>query len=245
MKNRLFVIVIVICIICTVFATVLASPEQIIALKATYKILLKGTECTFENPPLVVNGRTYLPLRATGELLGVDIVWNEELRRVEIGENKSSAKINNVVVPVYSKDKVNVSIGSVTGKKGESVLIPVQLNNIPAKGIFGGRIELLYDKANIDIESVSSGSIVPDALVTFSHNINKDQGIVRLTFSTLASGTEKYITSNGEYALIKAKIKSDARSGNSAIRFVYGGYFEDKDIVRSEAAFTEGYVRIE
>jgi hypothetical protein len=32
----------------------------------------------------VIDGRTYLPLKAIGDVLGVEIKWNEELFRVEI-----------------------------------------------------------------------------------------------------------------------------------------------------------------
>ena len=35
-------------------------------------------------PPLVVNGRTYIPLRAATELMGMDVKWDNETRTVTI-----------------------------------------------------------------------------------------------------------------------------------------------------------------
>jgi hypothetical protein len=51
---------------------------------ATYPILINGTAFESENPPVVIDGRTYLPLRAIGEALGVGVEWNAELSQVEI-----------------------------------------------------------------------------------------------------------------------------------------------------------------
>jgi len=43
---------------------------------------------------VAINGRTYLPLKAIGDVLGVDVVWNEGLRRVEVAmsENQNGDK---------------------------------------------------------------------------------------------------------------------------------------------------------
>lgn len=56
------------------------------AQRANFEILVNGEKFNGENPPLVVDGRTYLPLRDTGKALGVPVNWNEAKRRVEIGE---------------------------------------------------------------------------------------------------------------------------------------------------------------
>ncbi len=56
------------------------------ALTASFPIFIRGTEFKPENPPVVINGRTYLPLKDTGDALGINVKWNEELSRVDIGE---------------------------------------------------------------------------------------------------------------------------------------------------------------
>lgn len=59
-------------------ATYTASP-------ATFKVLVNGKEFVSDPPALVVEGRTYLPLRAMGDALGVPVEWNAELGQAEVG----------------------------------------------------------------------------------------------------------------------------------------------------------------
>ena len=61
---------------------------------ATFKVMVNGKEFNSDPPALVVEGRTYLPLRAIGEALGVPINWNEELRQAEVGNQAPVAETN-------------------------------------------------------------------------------------------------------------------------------------------------------
>ena len=63
-------------------ATVLAANYQ--ALTATFPIYINGEEWQTDSPVVVIEGRTYLPLRALGEALSVDVKWNDKLFRVDI-----------------------------------------------------------------------------------------------------------------------------------------------------------------
>lgn len=55
------------------------------AVPADFKVLVNGEEFVSDPPALAVDGRTYLPLRAMGEALGVPVNWNEELHQAEVG----------------------------------------------------------------------------------------------------------------------------------------------------------------
>lgn len=55
------------------------------AVTAGFKVLVNGKEFTSDPPALVVEGRTYLPLRAIGDALGVPVNWNDELGQAEVG----------------------------------------------------------------------------------------------------------------------------------------------------------------
>ena len=61
-----------------------------------YKVVVNGEEFTSDPPPLEVDGRTYLPLRAMGDALGVPVNWNEELRQAEVGMISSNIDANEV-----------------------------------------------------------------------------------------------------------------------------------------------------
>ena len=61
---------------------------------ANFKVLVNGKEFRSDPPALVVNGSTYLPLRAMGEALGVPVNWNAELGQAEVGNSAPVANVN-------------------------------------------------------------------------------------------------------------------------------------------------------
>ncbi len=56
--------------------TVFAEVISFVAEKATFDVYVAGEKFESEKPPVVIEGSTYLPLKATGEALGVDVTWN-------------------------------------------------------------------------------------------------------------------------------------------------------------------------
>ena len=56
-----------------------------IANPVDFKVIVNGEEFVSDPPALEVDGRTYLPLRAIGDVLGVPVSWNEKLRQAEVG----------------------------------------------------------------------------------------------------------------------------------------------------------------
>ena len=92
-----------------VFATVgiTAFADEVrsfIAEKATFEIYVAGEKFESEKPAVVIDGSTYLPLRATGEALGVTVEWNAEKRRVEVGDVKENQEA--IVSPVPTSTPV-------------------------------------------------------------------------------------------------------------------------------------------
>lgn len=65
---------------------------------ASFKVFVNGKEFNSDPPALVVEGRTYLPLRAIGDALSVPVEWNSELNRAEVG-----TKAPSVVKSEYSR----------------------------------------------------------------------------------------------------------------------------------------------
>ena len=84
MKKRMSALAILVVVLLVSFLVVNAATESIIALIATFDIYVNGEKYQGENPPIVIEGRTYLPLRAIGDVLGIDVEWNQGLRRVEV-----------------------------------------------------------------------------------------------------------------------------------------------------------------
>ena len=74
----------------------IALAASYVAEPASFKVLVNGKEFTSDPPALVVNGSTYLPLRAVGDALGVPVVWNAELKQAEVG-NAPSEEVNKAI----------------------------------------------------------------------------------------------------------------------------------------------------
>lgn len=77
-----------------IFGAIGAAAVSYVANPVDFKVLVNGKEFVSDPPALEVEGRTYLPLRAMGEALGVPVVWNEELRQAEVGNSAPVAAEN-------------------------------------------------------------------------------------------------------------------------------------------------------
>jgi len=72
------------------FGTTGVFAAPLIAEIARFKILVNGVEFHSDPVPVVIEGRTFLPLRAMGNALGVSVEWNQELGQVEVGNSPST-----------------------------------------------------------------------------------------------------------------------------------------------------------
>lgn len=68
-----------------VLACTIALAASYVAEPASFKVLVNGKEFTSDPPAMVINGSTYLPLRAMGNALNVPVNWNAELNQAEVG----------------------------------------------------------------------------------------------------------------------------------------------------------------
>jgi len=101
-----------------VFATVgiTAFADEVrsfIAEKATFDVYVAGEKFESEKPPVVIEGSTYLPLKATGEALGVDVTWNEKERR-GFGDVKENQEAIVSPVPTSTPVPTNITVHATT-----------------------------------------------------------------------------------------------------------------------------------
>lgn len=102
---------------------------------ATFKVMVNGKEFNSDPPALVVEGRTYLPLRAMGEALGIPINWNQELNQAEVGNQAAVADKNQYsrnnpapidTVQIYTTNDYTISmriLKTVRGKEAFDMLL--------------------------------------------------------------------------------------------------------------------------
>src|SRR5690606_11339957 len=88
-----------------------------IAQEATFEIFVEGEKCESENPAIVVDGRSYLPLKAIGEALGVNVEWNGEARRVEIKTGKEIKTLGHFqkIKGIFDTDSGNAFLSEING----------------------------------------------------------------------------------------------------------------------------------
>ena len=94
------------------FCAIGALAISYVANPVDFKVLVNGEEFISNPPALEVEGRTYLPLRAMGDALGVDVNWNEELRQAEVGtkvEKTLDVKEDTFKQPVEALDELDMS----------------------------------------------------------------------------------------------------------------------------------------
>jgi len=69
----------------TAWPTLAATVKQYVATAANYPVYVNGAPYVDGDRPLLnVDGSTYVPLRAIGELLGAQVEWNQATREVHI-----------------------------------------------------------------------------------------------------------------------------------------------------------------
>ncbi|PYG86532.1 carbohydrate binding protein with CBMX2 domain [Ruminiclostridium sufflavum DSM 19573] len=147
------------------------------------------------------------------------------------------------VNPIDTKN-LNVSIGTASGKAGESVTIPVSFANVSKVNNVGTcNFYVTYDTGLLEATAVSAGTIVTNAGVNFSSSINKD-GSISFLFLDNTIGNE-LIKADGVFANITFKIKDTTKEVSTPVAFKAGGAFGDGSMTKlSTVIFTDGSVDI-
>lgn len=144
------------------FGTIGIFAAQYVANPVDFKVIVNGKEFTSDPPALEVEGRTYLPLRAIGDALGVPVNWNEDLRQAEVGNSAPVAESNQYsrtnpapvnTVQTYSKnysyspdDNYSVNIRVIEFLRGEQAY-----ENLKKKSVLYPAPEDGYEYMNVKV----------------------------------------------------------------------------------------------
>lgn len=107
----------------TIVSSTIAFAATYVANIASFKVFVDGEEFISDPPALVIEGRTYLPLRAIGDALGISVNWNEELRQVEVGDAPVK-ETNNVILEdnsEISKDEISTTKNDMYYKENSNI----------------------------------------------------------------------------------------------------------------------------
>jgi hypothetical protein len=133
--------------------TVGYAAGQYTAQKANFKVFVNGNEKTDwgEVPPLVVNGRTMLPLKSIGDSLGVNVRWDGQHNRVIVGKEPKIIPPASGVPSVIETDGVRISI--LSKYQGEYMFM-LRIENISDKNITIRKTDF-----RMDINPASTGVV--------------------------------------------------------------------------------------
>lgn len=109
-----------------------------VAQKATFNVYVDGQKFVSENPTVAIDGRTYLPLKETGEALGVDVNWNVDKKQVEINKKEEVISMpEDSSTSIATSEVVETSTLSPTPTSTISNLNTLIPQNIKLKEVLG------------------------------------------------------------------------------------------------------------
>ena len=221
-------------IITLIILTAFNLPSQ--ASTDTISVTLNGTELSFDQPPIAVNGRTLVPLRAIFESIGATVEWDQATQTV-----------------TSTKDDINISLtidSNILYKNGSPIEldVPAQAINqrtlVPVRAIseaFGAEVEWDENTRTVVINYSPDYStmIVGNWLInTYYDNdgnaysldefaglagLNADDLLVQYTFSEDGTVTVQMngigTTNTGTYTVIGNKVYLDLFGGESTMYF--------------------------
>ena len=89
------------------------------------RVVLDGRELAFEQPPVIVNDRTMVPMRAIFEALGATVTWNGETRTA-IGSKMGIQVRFTIDEPTMNKNYVDISLDAPAALINGYTMLPVR-----------------------------------------------------------------------------------------------------------------------
>ena len=219
------------------------------AIKAAFKVMVRGTEFVSENPAVVLDGRTYLPLRALGDVLGVSVEWNADLKQAEVDMKPAAATpvptaTPNKATTDLSAGTLSATIGAVEGVAGKEIEIPINFTTTGLKGIMTTDFTITYDKDNLEFVEATPGDIVKDPTTNFACNNLTAVGKVKFLYLTYSMEESEAINTNGLFAKIKFKVKDTAKAGDYDIALFGNPTVGDEELKVVKAEFKPGKITV-
>ena len=145
-----------------------------------------------------------------------------------------------VVTPTPVVTGFTVEVGSVEGKSGETITVPVNFIKVPSNGVTTCDLTITYDATKLEYVSGEAGSIVTNPSVNFAIN-KEDDGIIKLLFldETLVS---QYISEDGVFANLKFKVITSAAV--STVVSISKATFADRQLKPITTGFINGIIKL-
>ncbi|MCD7854431.1 MAG: hypothetical protein LUG66_02305 [Clostridiales bacterium] len=173
-------------------------------------VTVDGSEIPFDQPPVVINGRTLVPLRAIFEALGAEVEWDAETKSI-------MAERNNIAVLLYI-DSTAMTYGEIGGNA-----VTVQLDTAPV--VINGRT-LVPARAvaeafgcSVSWDSTTKTVIINDSNTSTTNNSTANTSAAEAqTAEETTEATTAAVLQSTSFDITQTYIK-----GNSAIKKAENG----------------------
>jgi len=148
---------------------------------------------------------------------------------------------SNSIIVSRAASTINLSIGNASAQFGQEVIVPINLQNVTTLSAFNFYVK--FDSTRLELIQVLPGSIIPNSN-------DFDYGVTGDTITFLyddGTGGDNPIINNGELALLKFRVKSNAKAGMAFVERVANTAesFGDKDLNRLTANWSNGYISVD
>ena len=186
-------------------------------------VLLDGEKLSFERPPVIIDGRTLVPLRAIFEAMGADVEWDEDTETIT--SKKGSTEITMLLGSgKMEKNQTNIYLDVPSRIIDDYTMVPARA---VAEGM-GAKVDWNNDTRTVYIDTTPK---INGLIVTADEKYtNYDAGLFReiLMNNKLAKTDESYIHTKNEptydefEALIDRLVKQAGE--DDVTYFVYSGH---------------------
>nr|P38058.1 RecName: Full=Cellulose-binding protein A; Flags: Precursor [Clostridium cellulovorans]AAA23218.1 cellulose binding protein [Clostridium cellulovorans] len=143
------------------------------------------------------------------------------------------------IEPSQPVKTVTATVGTATGKVGETVAVPVTLSNVP--GIATAEVQVGFDATLLEVASITAGDIVLNPSVNFSSVVNGSTIKILFLDDTLGS---QLISKDGVFATINFKIKAVPSTGTTPVAISGTPVFADGTLAEVQYKTVAGSVTI-
>lgn len=141
-----------------VLVSTVALAASYVAEPATFKVMVNGKEFNSDTPALVVEGRTYLPLRAMGDVLGVPVEWNADLNQAEVGTKQETVEVS-TAKEFLENIKSNTTIILNEGVYNLSEVDKVNNKAVVKSEVFDGYEYIINSVSGLEIKAADNAEV--------------------------------------------------------------------------------------
>ncbi|PKM49960.1 MAG: hypothetical protein CVV02_13310 [Firmicutes bacterium HGW-Firmicutes-7] len=151
MRKSFYLFLAIIMCLSYISMTVFATGDDV-------SVRIDGELIEFDQPPLIVNGRTLIPIRAVCEKIGATVEWDDRTKTALITKDDTTIKLQIGRYDMQVSDQSSIYLDVVPQIYNGRTLMPIRAI---AEGL---GCEVLWNEANRTIEIEQSGTIIVHGL---------------------------------------------------------------------------------